>query len=296
MAYLKFWGVRGSIPTPGPDTTRYGGNTPCVELRCSEDVFFILDAGSGLRALGQHLLKLGKPVKASIFISHMHWDHIQGVPFFTPAYIPGNKFSFYSVMDGEKNIGDVLSDQMNPVNFPVDINEMNAEFDFNVLYEGKYEIEGIKIETFYLNHPGNALGYKFFVNGKSIVYVSDNEPYAVRPELKSETDNPDELLFLEDNNKRLIKWIAGADYLIHDAQYTPEEYKTKYQWGHSPYDYTVKVALQSKTKNLILYHHDPVHNDDFIDSMVDASKKLSWQSGGDMNILAAKEGLEISLD
>ena len=296
MPYIKFWGVRGSIPTPGPSTSRYGGNTPCLELSYDAEKFFIIDAGSGIRELGQHLLKEGRPVKSHIFISHLHWDHIQGIPFFVPAYIPGNEFVFHAAQEADQTLEEILSGQMNPINFPVQIDEMNSKFDFQEMYEGEYEIDGIKVETMYLNHPGYALGYKFHVNNKTLVYISDNEPYPVVPNTSQDTDHPEEIQFVEDNNLKLIQFVSNVDILIHDAQYTPEEYKTKYQWGHSPYDYTVKIALEGNVKTLVLFHHDPVHNDDFLDGMVEAAKKISWQAGSNMKILAAREGLELSLD
>ncbi len=296
MAYIKFWGVRGSIPTPGPQTSRYGGNTPCLELNYDDENFFILDAGSGIRALGQHLMTLGKPIKSHVFISHMHWDHIQGIPFFVPAYIPGNEFVFHGAQEADLKLEDILSDQMNPVNFPVQIDEMASKFRFEEMYEGEYTIEGIKIETLYLNHPGYALGYKFYINDKAVIYISDNEPYAVYPNASQDSDDPNEIKIVEDNNQRLINFAKDAYIFIHDAQYTPEEYKTKYQWGHSPYDYTVKVALAATVNTLVIFHHDPVHDDDFIDNMIDSAKKISWQAGSNMKIIGAKEGLELSLD
>ncbi len=296
MASIKFWGVRGSIPTPGPSTSRYGGNTPCLQLFYDDEKFFILDAGSGIRELGQHLMKQGKSVNSHIFISHMHWDHIQGIPFFVPAYIPGNHFVFHGAQEADLSLEDILADQMNPVNFPVQIDEMSSKFDFEPMYEGEYTFDDIKVEAIYLNHPGYALGYKFHVNGKSVVYISDNEPYAVHPAVPHDTDNPDEITFVEDGNKRLLNFAKDVDIFIHDAQYTPEEYKTKIKWGHSPFDYTVKVALGAKVKTLVMFHHDPLHDDAFVDSMVESAKKISWQEGSNMRILGAQEGMELSLD
>jgi len=296
MAFIKFWGVRGSIPTPGPATSRYGGNTPCLQLQYNEEDFFILDAGSGIRELGQHLVKLGKPVQSHIFISHMHWDHIQGIPFFVPAFIPGNEFTFHGAQEADMKLEDILADQMNPVNFPVQIDEMSSKFEFHEMYEGTYVVEGIKVETLYLNHPGYALGYKFHIKDKCIVYVSDNEPYPVYPTASQNSDNPGEKVFTEDNNQRIIMFSKDAHLFIHDAQYTPEEYKNKYQWGHSPYDYTVKVALEANVHTLVLFHHDPLHDDDFIDSMIDSAKKISWQADSSMKILGAREGMVLSLD
>jgi len=296
MAYIKFWGVRGSIPTPGPQTNRYGGNTPCLELNYNGEDFFILDAGSGIRAFGLHLMSLGKPIKSHVFISHMHWDHIQGIPFFVPAFIPGNEFVFHGAQEADMKLEDILADQMNPVNFPVQIEVMASKFNFQELYEGQYTIEGVKIETMYLNHPGYALGYKFYINDKAVIYISDNEPYPVFPNTAQDSDNPDQMQVLEDNNQRLINFIKDAHILIHDAQYTPEEYKTKVQWGHSPYDYTVKVALEGNVNTLVLFHHDPLHDDVFVDGMIDAARKISWQAGSNMKIIGAQEGLEIPLD
>jgi phosphoribosyl 1,2-cyclic phosphodiesterase len=296
MVYVKFWGVRGSIPTPGPTTSRYGGNTPCIELKYSDNNFFILDAGSGIRLFGLDLIKMNKPINSHIFISHMHWDHIQGIPFFVPAYIPGNKFIFHGSQEADRTLEDILADQMNPVNFPIQLEEMSSKFEFQELYEGTYTIEGIQVETMYLNHPGYALGYKFHVNDKILVYISDNEPYPVYPSSSQDTDDPNELQFVEDNNKRIIQFSENADILIHDAQYTPEEYKTKYQWGHSPYDYTVKIALEANVKTLVLFHHDPLHDDDFVDSIVEAARKISWHAGSKLKILGAQEGLHLSLD
>lgn len=291
MAYLKFWGVRGSIPTPGPSTVRYGGNTPCVELRLSDDNFFVLDAGSGLRELGLKLLKSGKPIKSHIFISHMHWDHIQGIPFFVPALLPGNDFIFHGAEESYKTLEEILANQMNPINFPIEMNEMASSLKFEPLFEDSYTIDGINLETIYLNHPGSTLGYKFYINTKSIIYISDNEPYPNPP-----NDNADDLGYVEDANQKLFEFVKNADILIHDAQYTPEEYKNRVQWGHSPYDFTVNVALKAKVKQLVLYHHDPVHDDAFVDEMLYSAQKISRDAGGELEIISAREGLQISLD
>jgi len=292
MAYIKFWGVRGSIPTPGPTTVRYGGNTPCVELRISDDKFFILDAGSGIRELGVSLLKTGKPVKSHIFISHMHWDHIQGIPFFVPALLPGNEFIFYGAEEADTSLQEILENQMNHINFPIEMKDMASTLNFKALHEDKYEIDSVKLETFYLNHPGAALGYKFYVNNKSVVYISDNEPYPLINENSVNNDHD----FVEDSNEKLIEFIKKTDFLIHDAQYTPEEYKGRFQWGHSPYNFTVDIALKSEVKKLILFHHDPVHDDSFVDDMLVKAQELARNAKSDLDIIAAREGQQISLD
>lgn len=284
MAKIRFWGVRGSIPTPGPTTLRYGGNTSCVELR-HRDKLFILDAGSGLRLLGQQLLRESGPVKASIVISHMHWDHIQGIPFFTPAYIPDNEFVFYGAEDSERDLNTIIADQMDPTYFPIELGDMASQITFKRLYEGTYMIDETRMDTIYLNHPGNALGYKFYLDDKIIVYISDNEPFVDPATIESDDD-----LIGENGNEKLIDFIRDADLLIHDAQYTPDEYKNKQTWGHSPYDYTTQIALEANVKHLILYHHDPLHSDEQIDEILEKSKELVKQNNKRLHIDAASEG------
>ncbi|MEJ2054501.1 MAG: MBL fold metallo-hydrolase [Calditrichaceae bacterium] len=290
MATLKFWGVRGSIPTPGPATVRYGGNTSCAELR-HKDKLFILDAGSGLRVFGNELMKNGSPVKASIFISHMHWDHIQGIPFFTPAFIPGNDFTFYGGEAAGKDLPTIIADQMDPTYFPIEMKEMGSTMNFKALYEGQYNIEGIPVETLYVNHPGNALGYKFQLDGKQLVYISDNEPFISADKM----NDPNQVLLGEDSNQKLINFITHVDVLVHDAQYTEDEYQKKVTWGHSPVEYTVDIALKAEVKKLVLFHHDPMHDDNTIDEMLEHARKFAKSSGGNIEILAASEGLLIEI-
>jgi len=296
MATLRFWGVRGSIPTPGPSTIRYGGNTSCSELR-HEDKLFILDAGSGLRLLGNELLKSQAPVKASIFISHMHWDHIQGIPFFTPAFIPNNNFTFYGAEDADKELATIISDQMDPTYFPIELKDMGSKLQFKRLYEGKYQIDGISLETMYVNHPGNSLGYKFQLNGKVLAYIRDNEPFQTDHTDNSSTQssNPDEMMIGEDGNHKLIQFIQGSDVLVHDAQYTQDEYEQKITWGHSPIDYTVDIAIKAGVNKLVLFHHDPLHNDEQIDTMLESAQNLVGKSGKKIDISAAKEGMTIEI-
>jgi phosphoribosyl 1,2-cyclic phosphodiesterase len=290
MATLKFWGVRGSIPTPGPETIRYGGNTSCSELRHNGKLF-ILDAGSGLRVLGNELLKSGIPVTASIFISHMHWDHIQGIPFFTPAFIPNNIFTFYGSEPAGKDLFTIIADQMDPTYFPIEMKQMGSTMNFKSLFEGKYEIEGIEVETIYVNHPGNALGYKFHLNNKTLVYISDNEPF---PKI-DENDKSNQIMLGEDSNQKLINFISNVDVLVHDAQYTQDEYEKKVTWGHSPVEYTVDIAMKAGVKKLVLFHHDPLHNDDMIDHMLNLARNHAQNNGSSMEILAASEGLTIEI-
>jgi len=298
---IKFWGVRGSIPSPGERTIYYGGNTPCVELQFPGKPRFILDAGSGIRELGKELLKISDPVKAYIFISHFHWDHIQGLPFFKPAFNPANNFIIYGCDEPNVNLSEIISMQMNPTYFPLAIDDMQAEVEFRTIKEGSFDVEDVEVRTIFLNHPGYALGYRFTFNGKSIVYISDNEPF-VHPSdnggleagnYKTITDRIEG--FVEDMSDNLVEFISGADILIHDTQYLPEEYELKKTWGHSPLDYTVDIANRAKIKKLILFHHDPDHDDETINRMLEQSRELLKRKNTDILCEAAREGVVIEL-
>ncbi|MBX7150415.1 MBL fold metallo-hydrolase [bacterium] len=289
----KFWGVRGSIPTPGPETVRYGGNTSCGELTIDDSNMIIFDAGSGIRPLGNDLMKRGKkPIEAIILLSHTHWDHIQGFPFFVPAFIPGNKFVICGCEEADVKLDQIITDQMKSAYFPVELSDMPAAIGFKRLYEGRFKIAGARVDTLYLNHPGFALGYRVEHEGKSVVYVSDNEPYPIQ-----EGDHPDfaDMKYKGNNNYRIIEFSKNTDLLVHDCQYTPEEYKTKIGWGHSPYDYVAEIAWKAKVKRLAIYHHDPGHNDAFVDTMVEEVRKLLKEKGADVECFGAYEGLEVDI-
>jgi len=290
MAAIRFWGVRGSIPTPGKSTIKYGGNTSCVEVR-HDDKLFILDAGSGIRELGLELLKSKSPITASIFISHMHWDHIQGIPFFTPAYIPGNNFMFHGSQEPDKDLETIIRGQMDPTYFPIELTDMAGMLEFTPITEGEYYIQGIKVETLLINHPGNALGYKFHLGDRVLVYISDNEPFGWYG-----IDQTSGVEYVgEDGDEKLIQFIEDCNLLIHDAQYTPGEYQNKKTWGHSPYDYSVTLAIRGKVDHLVLYHHDPMHDDAFVDEIFESAKKMANKSNPALKISAAMEGLTIDI-
>ncbi len=288
-----FWGVRGSIPTPGPETVGYGGNTSCGELWLDDSNLIVFDAGSGIRPLGNSLLQRGiKPVEAIILLSHTHWDHIQGFPFFVPAFIPGNKFVICGHEEADVKLDEIIKDQMKSAYFPIELSDMPASIGFKRLYEGKFKISGARVDTIYLNHPGFALGYRVEYEGKSVVYVSDNEPYPVEA-----TDEPlyAQMKYKGKNNYRIIEFSKGADLLVHDCQYTPDEYKSKVGWGHSPYDYVAEIAWKAGVKRLAVYHHDPGHDDRFVDSIVESVRKLLKEKGANVECFGAREGLSIEL-
>lgn len=270
--YMKVWGARGSIPTPGPETVKYGGNTSCLEIRCGNELL-IFDAGTGLRPFGNELLK-EMPVKAKIFLSHAHWDHIQGFPFFVPAYIPGNEFHLY----GQERIDveEILRLQMTSPNFPVTLDEMQSEFQFHHLnLRGTIVLGDIKVEYDQLNHPNGVTGFRINYNGKSIVYATDTEHYSCI-------------------DKTLLDLTQDADILIYDAQYTHEEYcgihgSPKTKWGHSTWNAAVELAKAANIKQLVLWHHDPGHNDDFVGNIENQAKQHF------PNTIAAYEGLTLQL-
>ncbi|HEY9651379.1 MAG TPA: MBL fold metallo-hydrolase [Coleofasciculaceae cyanobacterium] len=272
---IYFWGVRGSIACPGPETVRYGGNTPCVEMRVGGERL-IFDGGTGLRVLGQSLLSQ-MPVEAHLFFTHSHWDHIQGVPFFTPAFIKGNRFHIYGAIapDGS-TIQQRLTDQMTHPNFPVPLQIMQADLQFNNLNIGQtVEIGDITVENAPLNHPGEAVGYRVSWQGYSVAYITDTEHFA------------------EGLDQHVFNLVRDADLMIYDATYTDEEYysqaSSRIGWGHSTWQEAIKLAKAANVKKLAIFHHDPLHNDDFLDRVGEQAAELF------PNTIMAREGLSIQL-
>lgn len=268
---IEFWGVRGSIPAPGNETVRYGGNTSCVEMRV-DGKRLIFDGGTGLRVLGRQLLEQ-MPVEAYMFFSHSHWDHIQGFPFFVPAFVKGNCFHIYgAIAPNGATMQQRLSDQMLHPNFPVPIQVMQSDLKFYDLVPGeRMELGAITIETGPLNHPNNAMGYRVTWQGRTVVYATDTEHY------------PDRL------DENLLHLAHEADVLIYDACYTDEEYhdpKTpKVGWGHSTWQEAIKLAKAAGVKKAVIFHHDPNHCDDFLDD-VEAQVRSVFP-----NSVLAREGM-----
>ncbi|GBF55438.1 beta-lactamase domain protein [Microcystis sp. 0824] len=272
---IKFWGVRGSIPCPGSETVRYGGNTSCVEMQVGRERL-IFDGGTGLRILGQSLMA-ESPVKAHLFFSHSHWDHIQGFPFFIPAFIRGNTFKIYGVPSPNgATMKQRLDDQMSHPNFPVPLQIMRADLEFYNLEMGEtLYCADFTVETRPLNHPGEAVGYRVNWRGLSAAYITDTEHFPDR---------------LDDN---VLALVRQADVMIIDATYTDEEYNdpkySKVGWGHSTWQQAVKIAQAAQVKQLVLFHHDPAHNDDFLDRIGEQARKILPQT------ILAREGLSIEL-
>ncbi|MCX7678945.1 MAG: MBL fold metallo-hydrolase [Spirochaetes bacterium] len=281
---LTFWGVRGSIPVPGPSTMRYGGNTACFDLRSEDGDWIIFDAGTGLRVLGESL-DLSKKYEINILISHPHWDHINGIPFFAPIYIPGNRITFYGPGTSEMTLQEILSGQMRYSYFPVRTVELLAEIEYRQIEQERFEIGNFQITTITLNHPVACLGYRVRYEDKLFVYLGDNEPY-----FNIFKDKDNELQeFVENLNERLIEFVRDADALVADSQYLPSEYEAKRGWGHSTTHQVMNLAIKAKVKKLFFFHHEPVRTDDDLDEIVSHYRKKVIERGYSIEIHAAME-------
>jgi phosphoribosyl 1,2-cyclic phosphodiesterase len=290
---LRFWGTRGSIPTPGPATVRYGGNTPSIEVRTPTGSLVVLDAGTGIRELGRALIARanGSPITGDIYLTHAHWDHIQGIPFFAPAFQPGNRFTIWGAKSLAASIRRVVQDQMSPVVFPVAFEELAATFEFRELTDERHTSDGFDVRAFPVRHPGGALGYRFAGRGRdgeestsAFVYISDNELRATDASATNERWRA-----------KLVEFIRGSRVLIHDATYTEDEYETHRGWGHSTYGDAVALALESGVETLVLFHHSPDRSDDDVDARLAECRAASDRSGRTLRVMAAAEGLELEI-
>ncbi|MBC7474178.1 MAG: MBL fold metallo-hydrolase [Candidatus Sericytochromatia bacterium] len=264
---VRVWGARGSTPTPGPKTIKYGGNTSCLEVRCGKDII-ILDAGTGIRELG-NVLKNELPINVHILFSHLHWDHIQGFPFFKPFYASGCTFNLYAERKSGGTLEELLSAQMKYPYFPVPIPKSLSKLDFHDIYSNQeIIINDIKITAYRANHPDGCLAYRIQYGNKIVVYATD-------------TEHNDEL------DRNICKASEDADVLIYDSNFTEEEYKIYKGWGHSTWNEGMKISRESGAKKLILWHHDPAHDDKFMDDL-EKTVQLSLP-----NAQAAYEGMKI---
>jgi phosphoribosyl 1,2-cyclic phosphodiesterase len=278
---VRFWGVHGSLPRPGPTTIKYGGNTACVEVRCGKTLI-VFDAGTGIRDLGLDLCerceKSGDEttrIKGHIFFSHLHWDHIQGFPFFGPAYVSGNEFHLYAAQQLDHTFEKLMRDQMSEPNFPVALDRLSASIMFHDLKSGdRVQIDDAAVQTQELSHPGGSMGYRVESEGKSLVYATD-------------TELVDELYNI------VLNLAANADILIFDSMFTPDQYSgaadncCRRDWGHSTWEGAVEIANAASVKHLVLFHHG--NQDSLVDEIQEKARQRFPRT------TAAYEGLEIEL-
>lgn len=303
---IRFWGVRGSIPCPGPQTQKYGGNGACIELRIgSEKRIVVIDAGSGIRELGNHLMQneiKNGPLKLDLFLSHTHWDHIMGFPYFTPIYVPGTQMKVYGPVTFEDDpLEDVVGGQMKYRYFPVNVGELTSDIEYIRLKEDP-EIDlgnGLKLTTKLLNHPITALGYRFEYKGKIFCTCYDTEPFRNLFITDPEHPDYDEAMAIEgeevakEQNLAMEEFFKDADLLVYDAQYTEEEFATRIAWGHTSIEYAIEASKRAGVKRLGLFHHDPERTDEQIDEL--AKRYCEPGANGDMEVFFARERMVITL-
>lgn len=302
---VRFWGVRGSYPVPGPETNRYGGNTSCVAVRAGDGgPFIIIDAGTGIRKLGKEMM-LGEfgagAGTAHLLVSHTHWDHIQGLPFFAPVYQKGNKFFVYARQRDDTHLRAVFASQTDSPYFPVPFDNVQAEVAFRELVEGaRFEIGPVKVSCTRLNHPWIAIAYRLDYDGRSVCYVTDTAPFKDilieqefirQPPKPGDPLKPDDAAKLKAMRDGVVRLCEGADLVIYDTQFTPEEYRFRPHWGHSCPEDAIEIARDAGSKCVVLFHHAPERTDDQLDALLAQHR----QNTPDLQLIAAAEGMEITL-
>jgi phosphoribosyl 1,2-cyclic phosphodiesterase len=282
---VTFWGTRGSMAKAGPSTVRYGGNTSCVEVRSNSGTLLVIDCGTGLHGLGAKLMA-GGAVRGHILIGHTHWDHIQGFPFFTPLFVPGNEWDVYAPRGFGASLRESLAGQMHHRYFPVGLEALGATIRYHDLLEGHFQVGDLTIHAQYLNHTSLTLGYRIEGDGVTVVYSCDHEPHTHGC---ATGEAP-----LEGGDLRHAEFLRGADLVIHDAQYTPEEYAKKIGWGHATPQYAIAACKAAGALRLALTHHDPSRTDDDLDRVLADIEPIVRASG--VEVFAAAEGVTIDLE
>ena len=274
------WGARGSIPAPGPATAQYGGNTPCLEVRLGDELV-IVDAGTGIRGLGASILAEQDAPRASIFLTHFHWDHIQGFPFFQPLYNPASSLRIIAPKQLDLDVQTLFAGQMGPIYFPVPYEAVTAQVEFGHLNEGSLEEGELSISAMRVRHPSYTVGYRIERAGKSLVYIPDNELAGHDPARFKEA------------RQRLVNFIGDTDVLIHDSMFTDEEYSAKIGWGHSTFRQTLELADEAGVKRLFFFHHAPDREDSELSQIVAERRDEAASRGFGFKVDAASEGDEI---
>jgi diguanylate cyclase (GGDEF)-like protein len=283
---IRFWGTRGSIAAPGPHTAKFGGNTSCVEVRSDDGTIIVLDCGTGARELGQHLVDTtSTPIGVNLLIGHTHWDHIQGFPFFQPAFAAETELNIYAPRGFQHNLEDSLAGQMQYSYFPVRLRELRSRIHFTELEEGFFRVGDILVETQHLNHTAPTIAYRITCDGASMAYVTDHEPYW----------KPNGREFRHPGDQRHVAFLKGVDFVIHDAQYTEAEYADKFGWGHSSIEYATDVAIAAGVQRLALFHHDPERPDGELERLENGAQQRAAAAGSRLDVFAAAEGMTIEV-
>ena len=297
---LRLWGVRGSIPVPGLTTVRYGGNTTCAEVRADGEII-VLDAGSGIRALGLALENEfgSRPINLTLLITHVHWDHIQGFPFFVPAYNDKNEIQIFGYDGAGSGLREILKGQMATPFFPVALYDLPGKIKIEKLDSMDFKIGKVRIRSHFMNHPGVCVGYRIFTSKGSIAFLPDHEPYDAFKlhSAKSHLLSPEQTKKrAREDRAELVKFLQGSDILILDTQYTDDEYQSHVGWGHGSLSTAISLAIDASVRKLILFHHDPTHDDEMVDRMVETARKLAAKSESYLEVEGAREGAEITVD
>jgi len=295
--WIKFWGVRGSIPTPGPTTLFYGGNTSCVEVRAAGQII-ILDAGTGLRLLGRELLAEydEKPLDLTLLLTHTHWDHIQGLPFFLPVYQPRNHLRILGYEGARVGLESVLSSQMESPFFPIGLNEVPANIRIEELKDWAFDLNGVAVHAHAAFHPGVCVGYRLSIGGRSVAFFPDNELPSLEEAARAATRAAGRTPVPATRGQpSLAEFVRGVDALVMDSQYDAREYEQHVGWGHGCVDRVVALAVEAQVKQLYLFHHDPDHDDATIDRMVAHAQKLAVARSSPLQVHAAREGLSVEI-
>jgi phosphoribosyl 1,2-cyclic phosphodiesterase/CheY-like chemotaxis protein len=295
---FRFWGVRGSIPTPGPSTVFYGGNTSCIEVQADGEIV-ILDSGSGIRPLGLHLVGEFKerPMRLTVLLTHTHWDHIQGFPFFIPAYNPQNRLTVIGFEGSRQGLESTLIGQMESTYFPIGLRQMPGHLTFTEAKDMQFKVGEIQVTAAFTNHPGICVGYRLETRTGSLVFIPDHEPFMRMRTTGGQAGKEGEeaVEFARAEDRRMVDFIRGADNLIIDSQYDVAEYQKHVGWGHSCVDDSVALAIEAKVKRLFLFHHDPRHDDEWVSRTVAHARQLAAAARSDLVVEAAREGFACDL-